>query len=249
MATVPVYTPSRYDTPLRDRREIAVGTMAFYFQRPAGFEFRAGQSVDVTLIDPPETDAEGNTRPFSIASAPYDTGDLMIATRMRNTAFKRVLKTMPLGTAVRIEGPSGSFILHNNANKPAVFLIGGIGITPVLSIVRQATHENKPHQLFLFYSNRRPEDAAFLDVLSDVARHNRKFHFTPSMTETEKSQQSWSGETGFIDQAMVSRYFNNMQQPIYYMAGPPAMVAAMRRMLVRAGVDEDNIRTEEFSGY
>src|SRR5215471_20968555 len=74
-------------TVLRKREQVAEGTMAFHFDKPAGFEFRAGQSLDWSLINPPETDAEGNTRAFSIASAPFDP-DLMIATRMRDTAFK-----------------------------------------------------------------------------------------------------------------------------------------------------------------
>ena len=140
--------------------------MSFHFEKPQGFEFRAGQSIDLTLLNPQETDAEGNVRAFSIASAPFDP-DLMITTRMRDTAFKRVLKTMPLGTQVKIEGPGGSFTLHKNSAKPAVFLAGGIGITPFFSILRQAAHDRLPHQLFLFYSNRRPEDAAFLDGLEE----------------------------------------------------------------------------------
>src|SRR5262249_8237363 len=137
---------------LRKREETAHDTMAFYFDKPAAFQFKPGQSVDLTLIDPAETDAEGNIRTFSIASAPFDP-QLMIATRMRSTAFKRVLKTMPLGTAVKIEGPNGSFTLHRNQAKPAVFLAGGIGITPFFSIVRQAAAEKLPHQFDLFYAN------------------------------------------------------------------------------------------------
>jgi hypothetical protein len=77
--------------PLTKREEIAEGTMAFHFAKPADFQFRAGQSIDLTLLNPPETDAEGNSRAFSIASAPFD-NDLMIATRMRDTALKRVLR-------------------------------------------------------------------------------------------------------------------------------------------------------------
>ena len=87
---------------LTKREEIAEGTMAFYFDRPPGFEFKAGQSIDLTLIDPPETDFEGNTRVFSVASSPLD-AHLMIATRMRDTAFKRVLRKMAIGTEVAIE--------------------------------------------------------------------------------------------------------------------------------------------------
>ncbi len=244
MATV----TSAHVSPLKKREEIAEGTMAFYFAKPADFQFRAGQAIDLTLINPAETDAEGNTRAFSIASAPSDP-DLMIATRMRDTAFKRVLRSTPLGTEVKLEGPSGSFTLHKNSAKPGVFLAGGIGITPFLSIIRQATRDDLPHQLYLFYSNRRPEDAAFLDELRHAAEQSSKFHLVATMAEMEHSQRPWSGEIGFINQDMVRRYLPALQGPIYYLAGPPAMVAAMRQMLVAASVDEDDIRTEEFSGY
>ena len=74
-----------YRTILLRKEEIAEGTMAFHFEKPAGFTFKAGQFGDFTLINPVETDTEGNTRGFSLASAPYE-GDLMFATRMRDTA-------------------------------------------------------------------------------------------------------------------------------------------------------------------
>jgi ferredoxin-NADP reductase len=239
---------SVHTAPLTHREEIAEGTMAFHFAKPADFQFRAGQSVDITLLNPSETDAEGNTRAFSIASAPFG-GDLMIATRMRDTAFKRVLRKATLPLEVKVEGPSGSFILHRKAEKPAVFLAGGIGITPFVSIIRQATHERAPHQLYLFYSNRRPEDAAFLDLLTDAAKQNPTFHLIATMTEMDKSHREWKGETGFINKDMLTKHLPALEGPIYYLAGPPTMVAAMRRMLTEAGVDEDDIRTEEFSGY
>ena len=108
---------------LNGREQVAEGTMAFYFEKPNGFEFGAGQAIDVAVLNPPETDGEGNSRTFSIASPPFEDG-LMIATRMRNSTFKRVLKSMPLGTAVKIDGPSGSLTLHKNSSK-ARCLLGG----------------------------------------------------------------------------------------------------------------------------
>ena len=222
--------------------------MAFHFDKPAGFEFRAGQAIDLTLLNPPETDAEGNTRAFSIVSAPFDP-ELMIATRMRDTAFKRVLRSIPLGTQVKIEGPSGSFTLHKNSSKPAVFLAGGIGITPFFSMIRQADHDRLPHQLYLFYSNRSPEDAPFLDTLEELTKSNPNFHLVLTMTEMSKSSKQWTGETSFINGAMLKKNLPSLQGPIYYIAGPPAMVTGMRQMLVQASVDEDDIRTEEFAGY
>src|ERR1017187_6984489 len=108
---------------LLSRHEVAEGTMAFRFERPANWPFKAGQYLDMTLLDPPETDSEGNVRSFSIAIGPHEE-TLMVATRMRDTAFKRVLRTMPLGTAVKIEGPSGDLILQNDSTRAAVFQIG-----------------------------------------------------------------------------------------------------------------------------
>ena len=139
--------------------------------------------------------------------------------------------------------------MHKNSAKAAVFLAGGIGITPFLSIIRQAAQEKLPHQIYLFYSNRRPEDAAFLDELQQAGQHNSRFHLIASMSEMERSHRAWNGEVGFINRQQVERYVPSMQGPIYYIAGPPAMVTAMRQMLVEASVDEDDIRTEEFSGY
>lgn len=233
---------------LKKKETLAEGTMGFYFAKPAGFQFKPGQYMDITLIDPPETDAEGNIRSLSIAAAPEEE-HLLFATRMRDTAFKRFLRVAAIDTEVKMEGPMGSFTLHNNASKPAVFLAGGIGITPFSSIVRHAAKAKLPHRLYLFYSNRRPEDAAFMDVLNQLEQENPNFKFIPSMSEMNKSTQKWAGETGFINQETLSRHLTALQGPIYYIAGPPAMVTAMRQMLTGAAVDEDDIRTEEFAGY
>jgi ferredoxin-NADP reductase len=101
----------------------------------------------------------------------------------------------------------------------------------------------------LFYSNRRPEDAAFLDLLSEATKRNPNFHLIATMTEMDKSHREWKGETGSINKDMLTKHLPSLQGSIYYLAGPPAMIGAMRSMLIEAGVDEDDIRTEEFFGY
>src|SRR5262249_57000344 len=177
-----------YRVKLKSRREIAEGTMAFHFEKPRGFAFKAGQALAWTLIDPPEIDAEGGMRNFSIASAPGEP-DLMIATRMRDTAIKRALKTMPLGTEVRIVGPFGSLTLHQNTARQAVFLAGGIGITPFRSMLWQAAEQKLPHHILLFYSNRRPEDAAFLEELEELEQENPNYKFIGTITDMPASHR------------------------------------------------------------
>lgn len=237
-----------YGPRLLSRVEVAEGTMAFHFEKPSQFDFKPGQSADLTLSNPPETDAEGNTRTFSIASSPFE-NELMFATRMRDTAFKRSLKKMPLGTEVKIDSPMGSFTLHKNSAKPAVFLAGGIGITPFISIVRQADHDRLPHKLHLFFSNRRPEDTPFLDTLQMLEKSNPNFQLVCTMTGMRQSKREWKGETSLINHEMLSRHLTNLLGAIYYVAGPPAMVAGIKKMLVGAGIDEDDIRAEDFAGY
>src|SRR4051794_33239865 len=240
-------TMAIYKVKLRGRREIASGTMAFHFEKPEGFSYKAGQFGDFTLANPPETDAEGNTRGFSFASAPYE-GDLMVATRMRDTAFKRVLMTMEVGAELALDAPYGSLTLHDDSRIPAVFLSGGIGVTPVRSIILQATHDKLPHKIFLFDSNRRPEDAAFLGELTGAQRKNPNFTLVGTMTEMGKSAEDWRGQTGFVTRNMVMKFLDDFNLPIYYITGPRAMVVAMRRTLEESGVKDHRIRTEEFTG-
>jgi ferredoxin-NADP reductase len=237
-----------YTVKLLKHHQVAEGTMAFYFATPSGFDFAAGQTIDVTLIDPPETDAEGNTRTFSLASAPHEP-HLMVATRLRDTAFKRTLKTLQPGTEVKIEGPFGSFTLQRKTTRPAVMLTGGIGITPFRSMIVRATKANTGHSLFLFYSNHRPEDAAFLDELGELARRHPNLTLVATMTNLTKSHAPWSGEKEHISVEMLMKYVTDLADPIYYIAGPPGMVAAMKEMLNEAGVDEDDVKSEDFPGY
>ena len=237
-----------YKVKLKAREKIAAGTMAFHFEKPRGFSYKAGQFADYTLINPPETDAKGNTRGFSLASAPYE-DDLISATRMRDTAFKRVLKTMPLGTELTLDAPYGSFTLHNNAAIPAVFVTGGIGVTPVRSIVLQAIHDEVAHRVILIDSNKRPEDAPFLNDLNKPHEKNPYYTFVGTMTGMEKSNLEWHEETGHVSQAMLAKHIGDLTIPIYYIAGPRGMVAALHKTLNKSGVNDDNIRMEEFSGY
>jgi ferredoxin-NADP reductase len=246
-----VASKTTYLLKLQDRYEVAERTMAFEFEKPEAFEFKAGQAIDITLINPSETDAEGNRRAFSIASAP-DERRLIIATRMRDTAFKRVLATMPIGTQVEIEGPFGDLILHNDQARAAVFLAGGIGITPFRSILLQIIKERLQYSVFCFFANRRPEDAPFLEELEVLRRYLKRPYWitiVPTMTHMSESDHSWDGETGRIDYSMLARHLKFDVSPIYYLAGPPGMVKGLHQILRSAGVGDNDIRAEEFSGY
>ncbi|HWF45297.1 MAG TPA: FAD-dependent oxidoreductase [Candidatus Kapabacteria bacterium] len=227
--------------------EIANGTRAFHLERPQGFNYESGQTIDLTLVDPTDLDDEGPVRTFSLVSAPHE-HELMFATRMRDSAFKRTIGSAAAGAELAWDGPYGSFIMHKNASKPAVFLAGGIGITPFISMVKSATHQRLPHQIYLFHSNHTPEDSPFLDELIALDHSNPNFQYIPTMTDLTDAMK-WEGERGIIGKDLLERHIGDLKAPIYYMAGPPGFVTAMRKMLVDSKTDEDNIRFEEFPGY
>jgi ferredoxin-NADP reductase len=103
--------------------------------------------------------------------------------------------------------------------------------------------------VILFHANRRQEDAAFGDEFRAFERKDSNLAYVPTMTAMADSAQPWDGERGHIDAAMLGRHLDGVVNPIYYIAGPPAMVEAMRGTLATSGADTDDIRTEEFSGY
>jgi ferredoxin-NADP reductase len=237
-----------YKAKLKAQETICSGTTAFYFEKPEDFEFEAGQFANFTLLSRGDTDLEGNTRALSIASAPHE-GNLMVATRLRATAFKRTLNSLPLGTELLLQGPYGWMTLPRNSTRPAVLLAGGIGITPFRSLIWNAAQSLSPRRILLFYSVRIPEEAAFLEELQEMERYNVRYKLICTVTQPEKAKTPWQGETGRISIQMLSKWIPDLSVPIYYVAGPPGMVTGVRQMLIGSGIAEEDIRAEEFAGY
>ncbi|MDP5293273.1 FAD-dependent oxidoreductase [Oceanimonas sp. CHS3-5] len=233
-----------YDITLKRTEPVADGTLALYFDKPDGFAFRAGQCVRLVLKDPPETDDEGNGRMLSLASAPAES-ELMVATRLRDTAFKRVLGGLKPGAVLTLKGPYGDFVLPAEGDAPVVFVTGGIGITPVRSMLLQALDEGDNRAITLFYANRSLGDAAFLYELQQACAGRSNYELVTILTQ----DPGWQGEKGRLDEAMLRRHVMDLTAPLYYLDGPPGLVSAMKSVLAGAGVPEDRVRTEEFAGY
>jgi ferredoxin-NADP reductase len=238
----------KYTTRLIDRTQVADGTLAFAFERPAGFEFTAGQYLTLTLTDPLYTDEKGNSRTFSIASPPQDAGRLVIATRMTGSALKRSLAEVPLGTPVSIFGPVGDFTLGPDPT-PVVFIAGGIGITPFRSMLLDAAARGLPHRITLIYSNRMLEGAPFHEELASLAKHHAAFAYVPTITEADKSPLPWDGERRLVNADFLHDHVGDMTAPIFYLAGPPGLVVAATKTVLEAGAAPAHVLSEEFSGY
>jgi ferredoxin-NADP reductase len=239
---------AEYRMTLVDRQLIAADTMAFWFEPNDGyFEFRAGQHVDLVFARPRQGSENDNFRTFSLASSPQEKKSIMVAMRMRKTIFKTALQAAALGTKFVVSRPRGSFTLHKDATRPAVFLAGGIGIAPIRSILQHAAQERLEHKLYLFYSNRNANDAAFMEELESLGDQNHNFIFVP--TVTGHRTMAWPYEKGHINHEMLKRHLVGLKGPVYYIAGPSAMVTAMTTLLNSAGASEDDMKTEEFGDY
>jgi ferredoxin-NADP reductase len=232
---------------IKEKREVAKGTLMVVFDL-LGHEvdFRPGQYFFVTLVDPPYEDDKGPRRHITAVTSPNDRGVLGLATRIRDSAFKRSLAELPVGAEVDVEDPKGDFLLPEDTEQPYVFIAGGIGITVFRCMLRYIAEEGLPHRVTLLYSNRDPESTAFLDELQELERANPNLRLVLTMTD----DAGWDGETRQIDADFLRDHLDGqLGSYTYLVAGPPDMVEAMETMLGEAGVPEDQVRPERFSGY
>lgn len=229
---------------IKEQKEVAEGTLRVVFEVDQEVEFKPGQTFNVTLLNPHYKDSRGATRHFTIVNAP-DGNEIVMTTRLGPSAFKRSLKELLLETEVKIFSIGGDFILPEKPEGPLVFLAGGIGITPFMSMLQYMRKNNLPYQVTLVYSNRDQESAAYLKDLEKMDLEMDNFRMIPIMTD----DLNWEGETRRIDAAFLQKCFPRLGDNLYYVAGPPKMVESIHQVLLEAGVEEENIKTENFTGY
>jgi ferredoxin-NADP reductase len=236
-----------WESTLLCRETVAESTVACVLRRPAGFEFAAGQYVDVKLPSAAFTDELGATRAMSIASAPSD-DDLLILMRIRDTAFKRSIMHLEPGAPLLLDGPADDLTFDVCSGAPVVLIAGGVGIAPFRALMREAAAEMCTFDGAVFYSNRRPEDASFLDELSSLAAAIG-LRFVPTMTRMNDAKRPWDGETERLSAAMIHRHVDPARHPRYHVSGSTLFVSGLCYALEQAGVPARDIRIEMYPGY
>jgi ferredoxin-NADP reductase len=227
-----------------ETREVAKGTLLVTFKVDDYPDYRPGAYFWVELPDRGHTDERGLRRHISLVTSPTD-AVVGLATRLRDSAFKRTLAELDVGDEVEVEEPKGSFLLPEETDADYVFVAGGIGITVFRSMLRYIRDTRSGHRVTLVYSNRDSESAAFLDELTELERELPGLKLVLTMTDEE----GWGGETRRIDAAMLRDHLGDLDRYRFLVAGPPGMTDAVVAALAGAGVPEDQVQAGKFSGY
>jgi glycine betaine catabolism B len=203
-------------------------------------------------------DPKGPIRHFTISSSPTE-NFIMFTTRIRDSPYKKRLSILEDGAKVKVRGPEGQFVLHDDHSKPAVFLSGGIGVTPFRSIIKYATDKQLPLKIVMFDSNRNSDNILFKKEFDDwtTLNKNLKIIYTVSEDKHDDNDQSnvrngWKGEYGRINKSMILKYLDNslLDNSIFYICGPPSMLKAMQSLLQEElKISKERIMVEEFTGY
>ena len=228
-----------------ETREVARGTLFVRFAVDGYPDFRPGAYFWVELPERGHTDDKGLRRHISLATSPTEAGVVGLATRLRDTAFKRTLAELAVGDEVEVEEPKGSFLLPEDTGVEYVFVAGGIGITVFRSMLRYIADTGEPYRVTLVYSNRDRESTAFLDELDELEARIPGLRVVLTMTDDE----GWDGETRHLDAGVLSELLGGLEGRTFLVAGPPPMAQAVADSLLAAGVDESRVLADRFSGY
>jgi ferredoxin-NADP reductase len=228
-----------------EKREVAQDTLLVLFAVDDYPDYRPGAYFWVELPDRGHADEKGLRRHISLVTSPTEAGVVGLATRLRDTAFKRTLAELEVGAEVEVEEPKGSFLLPDDTDADYVFVAGGIGITVFRSMLRYIADTGLPYRVTLVYSNRDRESAAFLDELEELERRIDGLRVVLTMTD----DAAWEGETRKLDADVLSDLVGELGSKTFLVAGPPPMAEAVAESLLAAGVRDERVRADKFSGY
>lgn len=240
--------PKNYKTKIINRISIAKGTTALYLEKPKGFKFKPGQYTILHFDKKVDFSSEGLSRYLSIASSPEEK-DLLIAMRLGKSKFKDKFNSIPPGEEVLINAAKGGFVIPPKLENSLVFLVGGIGIAPVRSIIYQFLNQKIPQNIYLFYSNGLISEATFLEELQSLEKKYPNFVFIPTFTKEQSLSINGNSQLGRINFPMIKKFIINHTALSYYIVGSHSFLNSMKEMVVNEGVDKKKVYLEIFCGY
>ena len=226
------------------RTHEAENASSFLFEPEAAIEYQAGQYLRYTLSHP-DPDQRGVSRTFTLSSFPAEP-HLMFTTRLSDppSTFKHALAHLQPGAPLQASGPFGRFV-YTPSDMPAVFIAGGIGITPFRSILGDLAARGDRPDVTLLYSNR-TSDIPFRAFLDSLLPDWPQLRVVYTVTRPD---DDWRGLRGRIDSAFVQQQVSDLERSCFFVSGPTALVDGIRGVLGAMDVDSSRVMYESFPGY
>src|SRR3989344_1962416 len=233
---------------LQQKIQLTADTIQFIFRPANPLVFKPGQYMEWTLPHS-KTDARGNRRYFSIASAPKpDTLAIAVKFYEQSSSYKTCLKNLEIGEEIIAAQLGGDFTIPRNVEKKKlVFIAGGIGITPYISMIEYIIQENKKCDTVLLYSMKNVNDSVFIDTLEKARVYGVNTIYT--ITDTTAVPADWEWNTGMINAAMIQKEIPDFTERTFYVSGPQLMVQALEKTLASMDISKKKIITDYFPGF
>lgn len=228
----------------QEKRSKAPDIKSFILETQGDFEYTAGQYAFFDF----EYNSTKFSKHFSISNSPTRP-HIEFTTIIRNSDYKKALDSLPAGHEIIVRGPYGKYTFKSKKDSKLCFLIGGIGITPVKSMLEFAVDTNLHLDATLFYSNRDSERIVFKNELEFFSRQMPTFNTIHTLTDISENE-NWKGLTGYINSDMIRQYRPDYKECTFYISGPPAFNKAMTDVVTnQLNISNDQIVVENFMGY
>jgi len=236
--------PKRIRLQVSEIREEAQTAKSFRLISPDGYlpPFQAGQYINLFV----DVGGVRTSRPYSISSPPNQNGYYEIAVRRVEDGFvsSYLLENVKVGDRFESTGPSGNFfynpLFHGN---DLVFLAGGSGITPFMSMIREVTDRGLSRKIHLIYGSRDPDDMIFGEEIEERAKRHKNFKVTSVISEPP---EGFEGFTGLISAKLMKDVLGSVEGKTFYVCGPEAMYTFCLPELLKLQVPARQIRMEVF---
>ncbi len=211
----------------------------FRMARPEGFEFRAGQFLTVQV----QLDGRPATRCYSISSSPDARGYVEISVRRQGRVSGTLHSTVRPGSLLSIRPPAGAFVYPAADDRPLVLVSGGVGCTPMMSMLRHAVSREPARPVYYVHSAKTEEDIAFRQELALIARRHPQVRVVTALTRASTAGEHYPGR---IDEGLLREVVPSPAESLFYVCGPAGMISGVKETLARMGVPAAQVRSEAF---
>ena len=231
----------KFETKITEIIPRTADVTSYRFPRPPELIYKPGQYFMITI----KQDNKELVHHFSFSSSPTEKEHFEFTKKFTDHEYSIALKAAKIGDWARIDAPYGQFTFEGEYPKIAM-LAGGIGITPFISIIKNACDKHLESKITLFYGCRTDGDIAFKEEFEKMQNENKNLKIVCIVNQPSNE---WKGETGIITADMLKKILPDYNETVFYTCGPPPMVKAMETIIESLGLPKTQMKQEYFTGY